>query len=582
MKEFSGHTRIQAIERFKSETFDFLVIGGGITGAAVARDAASRGMKVALVEKKDFAHGTSSSSSKLIHGGLRYLENFELKLVFEALSERTLLLKTAPHLVRPLPFYFPVYEKDAKPRWMISLGLWLYDLLSLGRSPGWHQRLNTTELKEALPYLNTEKLKGGFRYYDAWMWDDALAIEVLRAANTEGAVVANYCEALYPLWSQGEYVNGYRVRDQESGEQFDIRASRTVLCGGPWTDELGKKLSLGWKPWLRPSKGLHLVFSSERLPVAGAMVMAHPEDGRIAFVIPRSDLGAGVTIVGTTDSLSNDSPDAIQTEATDIDYLLRLLERYFPDAKLTAGDIVSTYVGLRPLMNPEVEKTSNVKGGQPTLQKISREHHIDVGPGGTVFVAGGKYTTHRTMAKEIVDFTLEHWQKDASSAKVHTFPNKIGKSLTEKPLNSLVSVASIEKSFQRFRSEFPEVSETDARLLSQRYGMEIFEFEKEIRTELDTYDENKRGFPGFPLLRVQLIYAIKRGMCMHLEDFYFRRVPLFLARFDHGLTWSEDLAQVWAHYRHQSDEQKKLELVRLHAEIERRALSLTKPTKERD
>ncbi|MEN9723749.1 MAG: hypothetical protein RJB38_1735, partial [Pseudomonadota bacterium] len=296
---FSAEARAQALQRFERETFDVLVVGGGITGAAVARECCSQGLSVALIEKRDFSFGTSSRSSKLIHGGLRYLENFEFKLVFEALSERALLLKTVPHLVRPLPFYFPVYRGDRNGRAILSLGLWLYDLLALFRAPGYHRSLSKKRLLRELPELRGEGLRGGFRYFDASMWDDVLGIELLRDAARRGVAAVNYVEATRPIW-EGDRITGFAFQDLEGSRQGVVRARRVILCAGPWTDEVGARLTAerganpetkegrgssganpSWKKWLAPSKGVHLLFDLKRLPLPGAMVMSQPEDGRI-------------------------------------------------------------------------------------------------------------------------------------------------------------------------------------------------------------------------------------------------------------------------------------------------------------
>ncbi|MGK5083943.1 glycerol-3-phosphate dehydrogenase/oxidase, partial [Bdellovibrionota bacterium FG-1] len=347
--EFSFRSRTLSLKRFQEETFDLLVIGGGITGAAVARDAATRGLKVALVERRDFAYGTSSRSSKLIHGGLRYLQNLEFGLVFEALAERALLLKTVPHMVRPLPFFLPVYEGDPNGRALLNLGLWLYDLLALFRTPGCHQSLSAKAMIEKIPFLKSEGLTGGFRYFDASMWDDVLAVETLRSAHVEGAAIANYCEAIGPLWT-GDRITGFRVRDLEASAEINLHAQRVVVCAGPWTDQVGLMLSNKWRSWLNPSKGVHLIFDLKRLPMPGAMVMNHPEDGRIAFVIPRPDLGAGVTVVGTTDGPTPKDPDSASVDFEDVQYLMNLLGKYFPTLQLKTSDILSAYVGVRPLV----------------------------------------------------------------------------------------------------------------------------------------------------------------------------------------------------------------------------------------
>ena len=487
MEEFSFRSRERSLQRFKNEIFDLLVIGGGITGAAVARDATSRGLKVALVERRDFAFGTSSRSSKLIHGGLRYLQNLEFGLVFEALSERSFLLKTAPHLVRPLSFYLPVYKGDSHGRGLLSVGLWLYDLLALFRTPEFHQGISRKKLLSQIPFLKSEGLRGGFRYHDASMWDDALTIETLRAAQQGGAAVANYIEAVKPIWNDG-VISGFIVRDCEKSDgpdgprsEWELKAHRTVLCVGPWTDELGQGLSESWETWLKPSKGVHLIFDHKRIPIPGAMVMSHPTDGRISFVIPRTDYGQGVVIVGTTDGPTHQDPEKAQVEKEDVQYLMDLLTRYFPDLNLTHDDILSAYVGVRPLMDEnQVKKASE---DSRVLQKVSREHHIDRGPGGTVVVAGGKYTTHRIMAQEIVDFALKAWKEDALKIEGSFFPASISSSKTDEPVNDMTTAEAIKRCREEILKRKIELSDS----LVNRYGEEalwMFEFQERQKRKM--------------------------------------------------------------------------------------------------
>lgn len=576
--EFSFRTRAEAIRRFGMEKFDLLVIGGGITGASVARDAASRGLKVALVEKRDFAWGTSSRSSKLIHGGLRYLQNLEFGLVFEALAERALLLRTAPHVVRPLPFYFPVYQGDAVGKETLGLGMWLYDLLAIFRTPEFHRRLSSKQFQAEIPFLKSSGLKGGFRYSDASMWDDAMTVQVLRAAHGMGAAIANYVEAVAPLYGEdgaapaGEgRVAGFRVRDREKPEgQGDIHlfAHQVIVCAGPWTDAVGAGLSPEWRQWLMPSKGVHLVFDHRKIPVPGALVMSHPQDGRIAFVIPRPDFGAGVTIVGTTDGPSSLKPEESSIDITDVKYLLDLLDQYFPDLKLTSADILSAYVGVRPLMAP------NAPGKGGALQKVSREHHIGDGPGGTVVVAGGKYTTARRMGQEIVDYALKSWKRAHRAGEIaHGVPAH-GPSRTKAVLNPFATREQIASARQRLGAA--------ARELVERYGAEadrVLDLARQSseRRAADTVASDAGvaaplpSPPGFPELAAQLRHTIRTEMVMHLEDFYLRRIPLQLAREDHGLPWAEELGRVWAEERRMSAPETARELEQLRAEIERRS-----------
>jgi glycerol-3-phosphate dehydrogenase len=585
--DFSFRSRETALKRFGDEVFDLLVIGGGITGAAVARDAVSRGLKVALVERKDFAYGTSSRSSKLIHGGLRYLENFEFGLVFEALAERALLLKTIPTMVRPLPFFLPVYAGDKNGKGLLDLGLWLYDLLALFRTPGFHQRLSREQVVEQIPFLKSEGLQGGFRYFDASMWDDVLAVETLRSAHQGGAAVANYAEAVGPLWT-GDRVTGFRVRDLEPGvpagkREIDLRAHRTVVCAGPWADQVGETLSSQWRHWLNPSKGVHLIFDLRKLPVPAAMVMSIPEDGRIAFVIPRPDFGAGVTIVGTTDGPTPKDPDLASIEPGDVAYLMALLKRYFPSLELSASDILSAYVGVRPLMGATVPMSGSEgqSGGQgAALQKVSREHHIGNGPGGTVIVAGGKYTTHRKMAEEIVDFTLREWRRDARGVRregVAPYPAQLRSSRTRAPVNPRATGQAVELC----RSEAAAKNIALPEELLGRYGADaitVLTIHAErlgagagAGASARAHAAGVADPDGFPLLAAQLRHAIRSELVMHLEDFYLRRVPLYAARADHGLPWAEELAAVWAEERGLNDAAMREELARLKAEVAKRS-----------
>lgn len=577
--EFSYKTRQKAIERFEQETFDLLIIGGGITGVACARDAASRGLKVALVEKNDFASGTSSASSKLVHGGLRYLENFEFKLVFEALSERAHLIRTTPNMVRWLKFYLPVYKGDARGMNLISLGLLMYDLLALGRGPHFHDRLSREQMIKQVPGLKTEGLVGGFTYYDASMWDDVMCVETARAAQSLGAAIANYVEAETPIWEEGR-IYGFECKDRESGKKFKLRAIRTIVCGGPFTDQIGEKLLQGapsqerekfadraghWKHWLKPSRGVHLVFDAKRFPVQGALLLMNPEDGRISFVIPRKDFGAGVTVVGTTDGPSPEDPSKVRAEKEDRDYLFALLGRYFPKLNLTPGDLVSTYVGVRPLMDPAFGHEPGA--GAKSLQAVSREHHIDKGPGGTTVVAGGKYTTHRLMAREIVDYAMKYWEEERWSGYAPRPPGYHG-SRTDDPVNPAVSKEALKALDRR---KIPKE-------LIERFGADalgVMQIDREyairddvVRSQERLQNANVPESPaGFPMLESQFRHILEHEMAIHLEDFYFRRLPLYLSRKDHGLPWADALSRIWAQTLGKNEDERKEELKRLEERV---------------
>lgn len=503
--ECSARTRNIALKRFSAENYDLLVIGGGITGTSVARDAALRGMKVALVEKGDFSSGTSSASSKLIHGGLRYLENFEFHLVFEALSERAWLMKTAKHLVHPQAFCLPVYKTHKYPRWILGLGLWFYDLLALFRAPGVHKYLNRKKTLEWIRGLSDKDLLGSFRFYDATMWDDALTIETARSAAEAGADIANYVEALKPLVENDGSIVGFELLDHIAQKPLSIRATRTVVCAGPWTDFFGKTaFPQQWKAWLKPSKGIHLVFDAKRFSVGGALVMEHPRDGRISFVIPRPDLGTGVTLVGTTDGPTPPNPENASVEDADIEYLFHLLDEYFPTHQLKRDDLVGTYVGVRPLAGTEQQPDS--------LQKVSREHQIGMGPGGVVVVAGGKYTTSRKIAEQVVDFAVKH------EAGFRKFRRRIFNKSRD-PINLRVLMKSRP-------SGVPEP-------LWKRYGEEAAEVLR-LSASHPTAGTNPDAFPH---LDGQVRFAVRHSMAVRADDIALRRIGLSISRKDKGDPW---------------------------------------------
>jgi glycerol-3-phosphate dehydrogenase len=310
-----------------------------------------------------------------------------------------------------------------------------------------------------------------------------------------------------------------------------------------------------------PSKGVHLVFDFKKIPAPGALVMSHPEDGRIAFVIPRPDYGAGVTIVGTTDGPSPKHPEEVGINVDDVKYLLHLLDKYFPELKLTSADIMSAYVGVRPLMAP----TAPGEGG--TLQKVSREHQIGDGPGGTVVAAGGKYTTSRKMGEEIVDYTLKAWKRaHRNGSTPHAVPDH-RRSDTKKPVNPYATRQTMEQTRKALSASAPELV-----ALVERYGAEALKVLDLAHEKGRANSESVLKSPsGFPELAAQLRYTLRTEMVMHLEDFYLRRVPLQMAREDHGLPWAAELARIWAEERGLSAAEADRELEQLRAEIERRS-----------
>jgi glycerol-3-phosphate dehydrogenase len=362
-------------------------------------------------------------------------------------------------------------------------------------------------------------------------------------------------------------VTGFRIHDLETSNghsHFEIRAHKTIVCAGPWTDEMGERLSPDWNRWLNPSKGVHLIFDLKRIPIPGAMVMNHPEDGRIAFVIPRPDFGPGVVIVGTTDGPTPDDPSKATVSAEDVDYLMDLLNRYFPELQLSHSDILSAYVGVRPLMGDSFGQEKGEQSG--ALQKVSREHHIGFGPGGTVVVAGGKYTTHRKMAEEIVDFTLKSWREESRKHHGPEYPKEVKPSSTRAPINPLATAEAIQELKEELIRDQVQIPEA----LLSRYGGEAKRV-LHYQAHQSRQSQDRPDPEGFPLLEAQFRHSMRSEMVMHLEDFYFRRIPLYASRKDHGLPWAEELARVWAEEKGLGESEASRELQRLKNEIAERS-----------
>jgi glycerol-3-phosphate dehydrogenase len=373
------------VRALQDRAFDLLILGGGITGAGVALDAALRGLRVALIDKGDFASGTSSASSKLVHGGLRYLEHGDIRLVYEAMQERRRLLRNAPHQVRPLRFVLPFYRGVRVPPWKWRLGLTLYDLLAGSDNLSRSRPHPVAQLRREFPCLRPSGLIGGASYYDAQMDDARLCIDVLRTAALSGARVANYVEAVAFLRT-GEFIRGVRAVDHLSGEEIGITARVVVNATGPWGDAVRRLAGEETPPLMRPTKGVHLVAPDRGLHAA--FLLLHPCDGRVFFVIP----WLGKTLLGTTDTECDESPDAVRVTDADVSYLLDGHNHFF-DPPLSAADLLGSFVGLRPLLR--------TAPNDPSAR--TREFRLVASPSGLLTVAGGKYTTFRQMAEVITD-----------------------------------------------------------------------------------------------------------------------------------------------------------------------------------
>lgn len=368
------------------ETFDVLIVGGGINGAGVARDAALRGMSVCLLEQNDFASGTSSRSSKLAHGGVRYLKHGDFRLVHEACTERRRLLDLAPHLVEPVGFLVPVYDDYEFGLVSLKIGMVLYDLMATFRNVHPHRMYRRRRLLELEPRLNPDGLTGGALYFDCKMDDARLCIENLLDARAAGAVCVNYARVRGLVKSGGRAV-GAEVEDLETGALATVRGHVVLNLAGPWIDDVAALDDGDGKPKVRPTKGIHLItrpFVSRQ-----AVVVASERDGRVFFVIPWHEY----TMIGTTDTDHEGPVGPVYATGADVEYLLTETARMFPEAGLGPDQVIATYAGLRPLMNQEGMSES----------AVSREHVIFESPSGVVSMVGGKYTTYRSQAEEVVN-----------------------------------------------------------------------------------------------------------------------------------------------------------------------------------
>jgi glycerol-3-phosphate dehydrogenase len=479
------------LSKLAAERFDLLVIGGGINGAGIARDAVLRGLKVALIEKGDFASGTSSRSSKLIHGGLRYLELGDFRLVREASYERDRLRRRlAPHLVKPLPFLFPVYDGDPVGMLRLEVGMWIYDLLSAFRNIKMHRRLSRRRVAQIEPRLRQRGLKGAKLYYDCATDDARLTFETVLGASCEGAVVANYVRVLGFVKENGRLV-GAKVCDERTGEELGIHARVVVNATGPWLDEIRRLDDPSAEPCLRLTKGVHIVVPRERVGNHLAVVLRAPRDQRILFVMPWDEC----TLIGTTDTDFFGSPDCVAVEADDVGYLLEAVNEFYPEAHLTPDDVVGSFAGLRPLV-------AGVGSLGPS--QLSREEEILKSDSGLISLAGGKLTTFRAVAESVTDAVM---------ATLNSRRRKRRQSLTKSlPLPGGAAIASAGAT----------PSQTTERIIAV-YGSRASEL-----LALMQRDGALSGpiIAGMPYTKGEAVYAVEAEMAQEIEDILRRRTQM--------------------------------------------------------
>jgi len=517
---FSYRSRSAALESMQEQPVDLLVIGGGITGAGVARDAALRGLRIAVVDAHDFGAGTTSTSSRLIHGGLRYLEQFELGLVLEASRERHILLRTAPHLVRPLRFLFPIYRGGRVGPSRLRAGMWLYDLLSGFRNVHLHRWLSPKKALDAEPGLRDRDLRGAALYWDAQTDDARLVLATLRSAAQAGALVANYAAVTSFIRAEGRVV-GALLKDALSKDERLVRALTVVNATGPWVDRVRHLDAPNVPPLLRPSKGAHAIVRRDRLGLHDAVTIASPIDGRVMFVLPWNDLA----YIGTTETEENVEPEDVRATGEDVIYLLRSANAVFPRARLAPSDVIATWAGLRPLLAADPD----VPAG-----RVSREHRIVESPSGLITIAGGKLTTYRVMGRDVVDLVAQRLRRldgrrVPSRAPTDTQPLPGGE------------IAALDVMMQSARMR--ELSPLTARHLVDGYGTESAAI-----LNLVTKNKVLGGplVPGRAEIRAEVVYAVEREMAMRLTDVLMRRLHLFYEDPQHGAGVAANVARKMA------------------------------------
>jgi glycerol-3-phosphate dehydrogenase len=526
MTPFSAAARAAHWRALPGETWDLLVVGAGVTGAGVARDAAGRGLRVALVDAGDVAHGTSSRSSRLVHGGLRYLETLDFRLVFEASAERRRLLELAPHLVHPLPFLFPVFRRGSVGRRKLQAGMWLYDVLSLFRNISRHRMLSRAEVARAEPALRTEGVVGAALYYDASVDDARLSLANARAAHEAGAAVVPHA-AVTGFLRDGDRVAGVRLRDALSGEAVEVRARVVLNATGPWSDAVRRMADPRARPRLRPTKGVHIMVPRERLPNRHAITFRSPVDDRVMFVLPWGDF----SYVGTTDTDFRGDPSDVRADAADVRYLLESANSIFPEARLGEADVVSTWAGLRPLLAPP-----DTDGGRPE-SATSREHEIWQDRTGLLNIAGGKLTTYRVMAAEAAD--------EAARILRERFGVRSGPSRTEDLPLPAAPREPWDVFLERVRARAAALGldEATALHLARFYGTEA-------EALLDEVEEDAalgiRLVPTLPYLRAEIARGVRCEMALTLEDLLTRRMHLFYEARDGGLSVAHEVAEAMA------------------------------------
>lgn len=518
--------RDEALKSLATNTFDVLVIGGGVTGAGAALDAAARGLKVALVDASDLASGTSSRSSKLIHGGLRYLEQYDFKLVREALHERELMVSSlAPHLVKPLAFLYPLHEK-VRERTYVGAGLALYDALrGFQRALPGHKHISQKKIAEIAPSLRSDIVTGAIKYFDAQVDDARHTMMIARTAARHGAVIATNIR-VESLVKEGKRVLGVKARDTETGKLITIKATATVMCAGIWSDELHDSFGLKAGYNVTMSKGVHIVLPKNAIKSREGIILKTAVS--VLFLIPWADKW----IVGTTDTPYTGDRREPLAERADVEYIINEANKVLKP-KLKIEDVIGVYAGLRPLV-------ANKKDSATT--KLSREHTVDRSAPGFVSIAGGKYTTYRVMGKDVIDLAGVELRRI------------IPESVTEKlPIVGADGYFALVQQAERIAEESGLSTETITHLLN-RYGSLISEVLEIIE------DDPKLAKPltkDLPYLKAEIYYAASHEGARSVDDVISRRTRLAFEAPNSAMDLASDVATIIASVLGWTPKQKK-------------------------
>jgi glycerol-3-phosphate dehydrogenase len=532
IQPFSRHGRTQAIANMKSELYDVLVIGGGITGAGIALDARSRAMKTALIEMQDFAAGTSSRSTKLVHGGLRYLKQLEFGVVADVGRERAIVYENGPHVTTPIWMLLPFYKGGTFGAFTTSIGLKLYDFLAGVKRSERRIMLSRDDTLRKEPLLKHDALMGG-GYYVEYRTDDArLTIEVMKQAAAMGADMLNYSKAESYCYEDGKLIGVHAV-DRMSGERFRIRARRVINAAGPWADELRQLDGSKRGKSLRLTKGVHLVFDGSRFPLRQSVYFDTP-DGRMVFAIPRD----GKTYVGTTDTDYQGDTANPTTSRADRDYVLHAAQFMFPSLGLSERDVESSWAGLRPLIYQE--------GKSPS--EVSRRDEIIRSDSGLITIAGGKLTGYRLMAETVVDLAA----KELAAEGTGTFPGSRTRSL---PISGgeVGGSAGFEAMVKEAALEGRKLGlpEATAQRLARIYGSNVYD----IYASLAAIQERMSAFQLPTEVGVPLWYAVEREMAMTPADFFVRRTGALYFDIKGVRRWKTEVVRAMASMLDYSDEQ---------------------------